>query len=113
MPITTHAEGSITVTVGTEHFLNSPDPDTTVGVFQLVLDVSQLGVDEELEVRAYEKVRSASANPVVTALYIIAYPPADPSWRSPEFVFVNPWRISIKQVGGTARTFEWSIRRIS
>ena len=37
----------------------------------------------------------------------------EPIWVSPSMIFLHGWTLQIKQTAGTARTFDWSIRKIA
>lgn len=113
MPVAEHASGQITVTVGTEHFLNSPDPETTDGVFQFVVDISQMDLGDELEISVYEAALSSDTSSQRAVMWTISAPYPDGLFISPAMILLHRWRFSIKQTSGTARTYKYSIRKIT
>jgi hypothetical protein len=112
MAISQHASGSQTTTIGTEHTLGT-NPDTTAGVFQLVLDVSTLGLGDVLEVRVYEKATGAGDTQRGLLLGTLRDTQSDQLWVSPSLILLNGWRFSIKQAAGTSKTILWSIRKVA
>ncbi len=113
MPVAEYGSGSITVTVGTEHFLNTPDPSSDDGVYQFVVDVSGMQTGDELEVRVYEAALSTDTASQQVAVWTVLAPWGDGLFVSPAMILLHRWRFSIKQTTGTARTYKWSIRRIT
>lgn len=102
---------------GTEHSLatdtsyDTGDAQTTDGVYQVWLDVSDMIAGDQLQIRIYEKVRSGDTQRVVYSA-ILAGPQMDPIWVSPSLVLLHGWDVSCKALAGTI-TVNWSIRQVS
>lgn len=112
-----HASGTQTCTVGTEHFLTSPN---VVGVFELLLDLNAMANGDVLEARAYKMVLTGGTSRVVLFDVFCDAQPAD---RKVVFAFSEPVsneltdtnavRFSIKQTRGTGRDIPWKVLRHS
>lgn len=90
---------------------SGPDTDTTDGVFQVFLDVSDMVAGDQLQVRIYEKVRSADTQRVVYEA-ILTGAQAQPIWVSPSLVLLHGWDVTLDALAGTI-TVNWSIRQVS
>jgi hypothetical protein len=99
----------------TEHSLTTdtagPDADTTDGVFQAFLDVSDMVAGDQLQIRVYEKVRSADTQRIVYQT-ILTGAQAEPIWVSPSLVLLHGWDVTCDALAGTI-TVNWSIRQVS
>jgi len=90
---------------------SGPDADTTDGVFQVFLDVSDMVAGDQLQVRIYEKVRSGDTQRVVYEA-ILTGAQAQPIWVSPSLVLLHGWDVTLDALAGTI-TVNWSIRQVS
>lgn len=88
-----------------------PDSDTTDGVFQVFLDVSDMVAGDQLQVRIYEKVRSGDTQRVVYQA-ILTGAQSDPIWVSPSLVLMHGWDVTLDALAGTI-TVNWSIRQVA
>lgn len=88
-----------------------PDADTTDGVFQVFLDVSDMINTDILQIRIYEKVRSADTQRIVFEA-ILRDVQAEPIWVSPALVLMHGWDVTLDALAGTI-TVNWSIRQLS
>lgn len=88
---------------------SGPDTDTTAGVFQVFLDVSDMVAGDQLQVRIYEKVRSGDTQRVVYEA-ILTGAQAQPIWVSPSLVLMHGWDVTLDALSGTI-TVHWSIRQ--
>jgi hypothetical protein len=99
----------------TEHSLTTdtagPDVDTTDGVFQVWLDLSDMVAGDELQIRIYEKVRSGDTQRVAEE-WILAGVQAKPIWVSPSLILMHGWDVTCDALAGTI-TVLWSIRQIA
>lgn len=107
--------GSETVST-TEHSLTTdtagPDTDTTVGLFQVCLDLNALAAGDVFEFKCYEKARAADTQRL--AFYAqFANAQATPLWFSPVLILGAGWDMTLKKVSGTDRTITWSIRGVT
>lgn len=88
-----------------------PDADTTDGTFQVFLDVSDMINTDILQIRIYEKVRSADTQRIVFEA-ILRDAQAEPIWVSPALVLMHGWDVTLDALAGTI-TVNWSIRQLS
>ncbi len=88
-----------------------PDADTTDGVFQVFLDVSDMIAGDELEIKIYEKCRSADTQRVVYQANLVGAQ-AQPIWVSPSLVLMHGWDVTLDAIAGTI-TVNWSIRQVA
>ena len=86
-----------------------PDAETSDGVFQLFLDLSDLVTGDELQIRIYEKVQSTGTQRVIYQSNLIG-PQSPPSWVSPSLLLMHGWDMTLDAIAGTI-TVEWSIRK--
>lgn len=114
MAIAQYAAGSEAVGA-TEHSMTTdtagPDVDTTDGVFQLFLDVSDMVTGDELQIRVYEKVGDASTQRIVLQSNLFG-PQSPPIWVSPSLILMHGWDMTLDAISGTI-TVDWSIRQVS
>jgi len=88
-----------------------PDADTTDGVFQVFLDVSDMIAGDQLQIRIYEKVRSADTQRIVYQA-ILTGAQSEPIWVSPSLVLMHGWDVTLDALAGTI-TVNWSIRQVT
>lgn len=88
-----------------------PDVDTTDGVFQVFLDVSDMIAGDQLQIRIYEKVRAADTQRIVYQA-ILTGAQSEPIWVSPSLVLLHGWDVTLDALAGTI-TVTWSIRQVS
>lgn len=112
MAVSTHLSGSQTCVVGTEHVLNTTTPETTVGVFQLLLDLNTSAKDDLFEIRIKEKIRDSSGTQRTITTMTVQHDLSDDGWVSPPYILLNGWDMTIKQTAGTGRVVPWSIRKV-
>lgn len=106
--------GDQACTISTEHTLNTPDPSTTSGIFQLFLDVNALVAGDVLEIRIKEKAKASASQRVFFADTLANARGADGAgYATPALTLGVGWTMTLKQTAGTGRTIPWSIRRIS
>jgi hypothetical protein len=112
MTISAHASGTQTATVGTEHFLTSPNVE---GKFTGIVDVSNMVDGDALELRAYQMVLSGGTARVIDVVYLYGAQPTDQlivEWGvdiKNELTDANAVRYSLKQTAGTGRSFPWKV----
>jgi hypothetical protein len=116
MPITelitgTEAVGTTEWSLATDTSYDTGDAQTTDGVFQFFIDVSDMVAGDELEIKIYEKVRSADTQRVVYKANLIGAQ-SEPIWVSPSLVLMHGWDITCDAISGTI-TVNWSIRQIA
>jgi hypothetical protein len=98
----------------TEHSLatdtsyDTGDAQTTDGVLQAWLDVSDMIAGDQLQIRIYEKVRSGDTQRIVYQ-DIITGAQMDPIWVSPALTVMHGWDVTVDALAGTI-TVNWSLR---
>jgi len=85
--------------------------DTTVGIYQLFLDLSDFVAGDQLQVRLYEKVRAGDTQRIVKE-WIINDAQADGVWVSESFILGVGWDFTLDALAGTI-TVLWSIRQVA
>jgi hypothetical protein len=86
-----------------------PDADTTDGVYQLFLDVSDMVQGDILQIRLYEKARTTDTQRQARE-WILTGAQTDGMWVSDAFVLMHGWDFTLNALAGTI-TVLWSIRR--
>lgn len=114
MAISVAFSGSEAVST-TEHSMTTdtagPDTETSDGVFQLFLDLNDMEVGDELQVRIYEKVLSGSTQRIVyqqnisgnMGLHNIGFP---------ALVLIHGWDMTLDAIAGTI-TVAWQIKKVA
>lgn len=111
-PITgTEAVSTTEWSLATDTSYDSGDAQTTDGVFQVWLDLSDMVAGDQLQVRMYEKVRSGDTQRIF-AEWILAGAQSSPIWVSPTFVLLHGWDVTCDALAGTI-TVNWSIRQVA
>lgn len=97
----------------TEHSLTTdtagPDAETSDGVFQLFLDVSDMVAGDILQIRLYEKARSGDTQRLAQE-WVLTGAQAAPLWISDAYVLLHGWDFTLDALAGTI-TVNWSIRK--
>ena len=88
-----------------------PDADTTDGVFQVFLDVSDMVAGDELQIRLYEKCRSGDTQRILMQATLVGAQP-EPLWVSPTLILMHGWDVTLDAIAGTI-TVLWSIRQVA
>lgn len=114
MAITEHANGTRTAGTPPEAGFTAlgTGGDTTDGVFQLFIDCNNLARGDTIEIQCLEKViASGTARLVWEATLSNAQD--EPVFASPSLILMHGWTFQIRQTLGTARAFDWSIRKVA
>lgn len=88
-----------------------PDADTTDGVIQVFLDVSDMIAGDELQIRIYEKCRSGDTQRIVFQATLVGAQ-SEPMWVSPSLILMHGWDVTLDAIAGTI-TVLWSIRQVA
>lgn len=100
-------DGEWSLTTGTA----GPDADTTDGLFQAVIDLTDLADGEEIRLRAYEKCRSGDTQRKIWEAYFTdAF--ASSLIYSPPMILMHGWDFTAEVITGTVTTL-WSIRSLA
>lgn len=101
----------------TEHSLTTDtsydtgDAQTTDGIYQVWLDVSDMVAGDTLQIRVYEKCRSADTQRIAQE-WILNGVQGTPLWVSPSLILMHGWDVTLDAIAGTI-TVLWSIRQVS
>lgn len=90
---------------------SGPDTETSDGVFQVFLDVSDMVAGDVLQIRVYEKVQSTSTQRVAYEA-ILTDAQVEGIWVSPSLILMHGWDVTLDALAGTI-TVEWSIRKVA
>jgi len=117
MAITEHASGTRTSGTPPEASFTvlGTANDTTDGVYQFFLDAANLvggTTPDTIEIQVLEKAISSGTQRLVFEA-VIAGVQDEPIWASPSLILMHGWQIQVKQTTGTARSFDWSIRKVA
>jgi hypothetical protein len=109
--VTARASGTQTATIGTEHFLDSPN---VAGTFTLHVDTNAMAAGDVLELRVYQMVLTGGTQRVAYLARFAGAQPADDLIKisvpiSNELTDTNALRFSLKQTVGTGRAFPWKV----
>ena len=85
--------------------------NTNVGVYWLLLDLSDMIAGDELQLRVYEKVRSGDTQRILHQR-TFAGAQGEPNWMSIPYFLGNGWDFTLDAIAGTI-TVLWSIRRMT
>lgn len=114
MAISEHATGTRTAGTPPEGSFTAlgTSPDTTDGIYQFFINATNLANGDTLEIQVLEKVVSAGTAGLVYEA-VLANVQDEPIWASPTLILMHGWTIQVKQTTGTARSFEWSQRKVA
>lgn len=114
MAITEHATGTRTAGTPPEASFTAlgTSADTTDGVFQFFVNCINLANGDTIEIQLLEKVVSAGTAQIVYEA-TVSNVQDEPIWVSPAVTLLHGWTFQIRQTLGTARSFEWSQRKIA
>lgn len=105
-----------TATISTAEY-SLPNASTTLasitddGVYQVFIDLNNLAVGDEYEIKIKEKVTSAGTQRTVYTAYqdgVTAEP-----FVTPSLVLLHGWDVTMRKVAGTDRSISWSIRKVA
>jgi hypothetical protein len=114
MAITEHASGTRTAGTPPEASFTAlgTGGDTTDGVFQFFIDCNNLANGDTIEIQLLEKVLSSGTARIVYEA-TVSNVQDEPIWASPSLVLLHGWTLQMRQTLGTARTYDWSQRKIA
>jgi len=88
-----------------------PDVETSDGVFQIFLDISDMVAGDELQIRVYEKVQSTDTQRIVYQANLVGAQ-SPPIFVLPSLVLMHGWDVTLDAIAGTI-TVTWSIRKVA
>lgn len=83
--------------------------NTTAGVYQLVIDASNMAKGDQFIVKLYEKCKAAGTKRVFSAWSLLGV--QSQLFITPSFMLLNGWDMTITKLVGTDRAFDASIRK--
>jgi hypothetical protein len=104
----TEAIGATEHSLATDTSYDTADAQTTDGILQAWLDVSDMIAGDQLQIRVYEKVRSGDTQRVVYQA-ILTGSQMQPIWVSPALTVMHGWDVTCDALAGTI-TVNWSLR---
>lgn len=107
----TEAVSTTEWSLATDTSYDTADAQTTDGVFQVWLDLSDMIAGDQLQIRIYEKVRSGDTQRVAHEA-ILSGAQSQPIWVSPSLVMLHGWDVTCDALAGTI-TVLWSIRQVA
>lgn len=110
MAVVSAASGTQSATVGTEHTLTT---QTTAGVYQLVVDTSNMALGDVLELRVKTKAHGSGATSQVAFFSAFAHSQTEPNKYSPAIMVDTEIVCTLKQTAGTGRSYAWNLLRAS
>jgi hypothetical protein len=111
MAISLYASGTQTATVGTEHFLSSPN---VAGTFTLHVDTVNMASGDVVELRLYQMILTGGTSRVAYYTMFSGAQATDDLIKlsvpiSNDLTDANALRFSLKQTLGTGRNFPWKV----
>ena len=88
-----------------------PDVETSDGVYQVWLDVSDMVGGDELQFRIYEKVQSTDTQRIVYQATLVGSQ-SPPIFVTPTLILMHGWDATLDAIAGTI-TVTWSIRKVA
>lgn len=104
----TEAIGTTEWSLTTDTSYDTADAQTTAGLYQLVLDLSDMVAGDQLQIRLYEKCRSGDTQRVAEQ-WILTGAQSQPLWIGPAVMLMHGWDFTLDALAGTI-TVNWSIR---
>ena len=85
-------------------------PVTADGVYQVFLDTSDMVEGDQLQIRIYEKCRSADTQRIIYEAVLTDT--MAQTWVTPSLILLHGWDLTLDALAGTI-TVNWSIRRVA
>lgn len=85
-------------------------PVTADGVYQVFLDTSDMVEGDQLQIRIYEKCRSADTQRIIYEAVLTDTMAA--TWVTPSLILLHGWDLTLDALAGTI-TVNWSIRQVA
>ena len=85
-------------------------PVTADGVYRVFLDTSDMVAGDQLQIRIYEKCRSADTQRIIYEAVLTGA--MAETWVSPSLILLHGWDVTLDALAGTI-TVNWSIRQVA
>lgn len=86
-------------------------PITVDGVYQVLLDLSDMVSGDELQIRVYEKIQASGTQRIVYQSNLVGAQ-SPPVFVLPSLLLLHGWDITLDCIAGTSITVDWSIRKV-
>lgn len=86
-------------------------PITVDGVYQVFVDLANMTVTEQYEIKVVEKVTSGGSQRDIFKATITGT--AAPAWVTPSLILLHGWDVVVTKLAGTDRSISWSIRQVA
>ncbi len=83
---------------------------TDDGVYQVFVDLFNLAVGDEYEIKIKEKVTSGGTQRTLYTAYQDG--DIDEPFVTPSLILLHGWDVTMKKIAGTDRLISWSIRKV-
>jgi hypothetical protein len=81
-------------------------------VFQFFIDCANLANGDTIEIQVLEKVVSGGTARLMYEA-TVSNVQDEPGWASPTLILMHGWTLQMRQTLGTARSFDWSQRKVA
>lgn len=86
-------------------------PQTADGVYQVFVDLTNIGAADLFDLKIKEKVTSGGTQRVI---YTATFASGQPGpFVSPSLILMHGWDVTLIKTAGTDRAFSWSIRQVA
>lgn len=107
----TEAVSTTEWSLATDTSYDTADAQTSDGVFQFFLDVSDMVLGDQLQIRVYEKCRSGDTQRIVEE-WVLNGVQGKPLFVTPALVLMHGWDVTCDALAGTI-TVNWSLRQVA
>lgn len=85
---------------------------TDDGVYQALVDLSNMASGDTYVIRLKEKVYGAATQRTVQS-WTLSGAQSDPIWVSPCAILLHGWDFTAQRTAGTDRSIAWSVRKVA
>ena len=103
---TLSSNGTQTATIATEHTLYNP---TTNKWFSGYVDLTNMASGDTTEIRVYVLVKTAGSYIIYSSDTFTGAQTTKPLYHIPSLPSDLGWKITLKQVSGTGRSYDWRV----
>jgi len=91
---------------------DSGQVQTDDGIYQILIDFTNMAAGDEYQIRIYEKVYGAGTQRIVYQSNLVG-PQSPAVWVSPALMLLHGWDVTLDKIAGTDRSISWSIRKVN
>lgn len=85
--------------------------NTNVGIYQIFIDFSNMLAGDEYLFQTKEKVTAAGSQQIIYSANLEGRQSSP--FITPTLIFIHGWDVTLTLIAGSARTINWSIRRVA